>query len=190
MKFKRQQQRAALFLAAGVALLIASFPLDEFFLELVESLESPVLSYFFHWISYELSVLFVLLVMTSLFMWREHKRDWIIPTWLSFLFALVLSYAIKFIVAKERPWEAVQIFGINDYSFPSSHAAAAFAVVPLLDAEYPMFKWFWVSFAVLVAVSRLFLKMHFLSDIIAGALLGYCVGLAVLYLKRRHLLFG
>lgn len=170
----------------GVIVTIASFPVDHSILEFMDWLNNPVLSYFFSRISFSLSLIFVLLIMTSLFMWEEHKKEWILPTWFSFAAALVITYVIKFIVARERPLDAIYFFGLPDYSFPSAHAAATFAVVPILDEEYPALKWFWILFAVLVAVSRIYLKVHFLTDVLAGILIGYAIGLGMLYLKDRH----
>ncbi len=185
----KEQKITLLILAFGVLFLFASFPLDNIVLSYSAHIQNPALSYLFDWVSYALSLVFVLLIMTSLFMWEENKRDWIIPMWCSFVLAVIFSYILKFIVLRERPGEAMSILGFRDYSFPSTHAAVSFSVVPILDAEYPALKWFWILFAVFVALSRLYLRVHFLSDVVAGALLGYCIGKAMVYLKKRHSIF-
>ena len=63
-----------------------------------------------------------------------------------------------------------------DFSFPSFQAMMVFCAVPLLSKEFPKFKYVWVIFACLVAFSRVYLGVHFLSDVIAGALIGYMIG--------------
>jgi undecaprenyl-diphosphatase len=170
----------------GVLVIIACYPLDRPVQHLMQSIENPVLDYLFGGISFPMLLIFVLLIMTSLFMWEEKKREWILPTWFSFFGTFALTTAIKFLVARERPFMDQFFLGLPDYSFPSAHAAVCFAVVPILDREYPTLKWFWILFACLVALSRVYLKVHFLTDVLAGALLGYAVGLGVLYLKERH----
>jgi len=174
----------------GVVFLLFSFVLDSLVADIVSSVQNPALDYLMSWVSYVISLVFVLLFMTSLFMWEENKKDWIIPLWFSSLSAAVISYILKFIVQRGRPGEVMHIFGLVDYSFPSAHAAISFAAIPILDEEYPALKWFWVMFACLIAVSRVYVGAHYLSDVIAGILIGYGIGLAVVYLKRKYSVFG
>jgi len=190
MKISTEQKKTIVIIVFGFLFLLISFPLDELVLNFFDNSTNSVLSYIFNWVSYVLSLVIVLLIMTSLFMWEENKKDWIIPLWFSCFFTLIVIYIIKFIVARERPEEIIQIFGFNDYSFPSAHAGFSFAAVPILDKEYPMLKWFWIIFAVFVVFSRLYLQVHYLSDVIAGALIGYCIGKTVIYLKTKYSIFG
>jgi undecaprenyl-diphosphatase len=61
---------------------------------------------------------------------------------------------------------------LDQFSFPSGHTmhAAAFSIVVL--AYYPGLFWLVVPFAVLVALSRPILGLHYPSDVLAGAALG------------------
>lgn len=178
-------------ISLGIFGLVASFFIDNYVIEKIVLLSNPLFDYIFLWVTLGLFLVFFLMVITSLFMWEENKKDWVIPAWTSFLLAIVVSTLLKLIVARDRPHES--IFGIVEiasFAFPSTHAAASFSVVPILDRIYPSLKWFWVIFAVVVAFSRLYFQVHFLSDIIAGALIGYAIGLGVLYIKQKYNLFG
>jgi membrane-associated phospholipid phosphatase len=64
-------------------------------------------------------------------------------------------------------------------SFPSGHATTAFATAVLLTLWYPRSAGLCISLAVLVGLSRVMLLSHFPSDVLAGALLGTAVALAV-----------
>jgi undecaprenyl-diphosphatase len=64
-------------------------------------------------------------------------------------------------------------------SFPSGHATTAFALAVLLALWYPRFGWVFLGLAGLVGLSRVILGSHFPSDVLAGAVLGSAVSLAV-----------
>lgn len=70
---------------------------------------------------------------------------------------------------------------LDEYSFPSGHTlhAVSFSIVAVY--YYPVLVWLVAPFAVLVALSRMVLGLHYPSDVLAGALLG--TGLALLALQ-------
>jgi len=190
MKINKRTRRTIVFGAFGLVFLLFSFLFDKIIVDFMQVIQIPLFNYFFTWVSYVISLILVLLVMTSLFMWEENKKDWIIPLWFSCLMAFIITYAIKFIVARERPEEIIYLFGLQDYSFPSAHAAVSFAAIPILDEEYPQLKWFWIAFASVVAFSRLYLNLHFVSDVVAGIIIGYAIGRTIVYLKIKHSFLG
>jgi undecaprenyl-diphosphatase len=90
----------------------------------------------------------------------------------------VISFSTKAIVNRERP--AIKdptftaITKANNASFPSGHAAAAFALATSLTIINP--KWYVVvpsyTWAGLVGYSRLYLGVHYPSDVLAGSVVG------------------
>lgn len=72
----------------------------------------------------------------------------------------------------------------DQFSFPSGHSITAFAVAVSLGLSYPGLMAGLLFCAVSVAISRIMLGMHFLSDVVVGssigALLGYAAYLAVM----------
>lgn len=95
--------------------------------------------------------------------------------------ALCCNIILKPLVARLRPFEmntAVQLVIEKplDFSFPSGHTGAAFAVV---SALYFCKNRGWIPalvMAVLIAFSRLYLYVHYPTDVLAGALLGMTAG--------------
>jgi membrane-associated phospholipid phosphatase len=89
---------------------------------------------------------------------------------------------LKEVVRRERP------NGEDDLSFPSGHASNAFALAAVAERHYgwkagvPAY-----ALAGLVAVSRLQRNKHYLSDVLAGATLGYIVGRTVVRVNSRPL---
>jgi undecaprenyl-diphosphatase len=64
----------------------------------------------------------------------------------------------------------------DQFSFPSGHTITAFAVATSLGVFYPPMVLGLAFCAASVAVSRILLGMHFLSDVIVGALIGAALG--------------
>lgn len=68
------------------------------------------------------------------------------------------------------------------YSFPSGHTLHAVCFTLVASAYYPALAPWLAPFALLVAASRLILGLHYLSDVLVGALIGGTIGLVGLYL--------
>jgi undecaprenyl-diphosphatase len=61
-----------------------------------------------------------------------------------------------------------------------------FSILPFLNLEFKKFKYVWIIFCILVSFSRVYLGLHFLSDVFLGGLIGYFIGLFVLsYFKKK-----
>jgi len=101
----------------------------------------------------------------------------------------VNSSVVKELFARPRPCHEIGgipvVQGIHmlvgcgpGKSFPSSHAVNNFAVATLLAFYYRRWRWAFLGWAGLVALSRVAVGVHYPSDIIAGALFG--AGLAYL----------
>jgi undecaprenyl-diphosphatase len=94
---------------------------------------------------------------------------------------LVVYLTVKRATRRKRPcalephcW--ARLVPPDQYSFPSGHTITAFAVATSLSFFYPTLAVLLFCFALCIAVSRIILGMHFLTDVVAGALIG--VGLA------------
>ncbi len=66
----------------------------------------------------------------------------------------------------------------DQFSFPSGHTITAFAMAVSLSAFYPVMLLGLLFCAFSVALSRILLGMHFLSDVLAGAAIGSALGYA------------
>lgn len=99
----------------------------------------------------------------------------------------LLAYrVVKALVQRARPFEnpavAEWVRHIGDAhgaSFPSNHAANSFAGAVILAFYFPRLRSVFYILAVLIAISRIALGVHFPSDVAAGAILGISVGLVV-----------
>ena len=152
---------------------------DNSFSSLIVNYRFSIFTSFMHFISFLGSALFVAVISTLLFAYDKEGRKYIPALWLTLGLALLLIVILKYITARPRPNIAPLELETN-YSFPSAHATAVFAPLILVDKLFPKIKWLWFGVALLVLFSRLYLGVHYISDVIAGALIGYIIGIIVL----------
>lgn len=70
-------------------------------------------------------------------------------------------------------------------SFPSSHAVNNFAFAILLGSFFKEYKFHFIILASLVAFSRVYVGVHYPSDVIFGSILGCIIGFVFVYLHRN-----
>jgi membrane-associated phospholipid phosphatase len=106
------------------------------------------------------------------------------------LVASLASGAVKDLIGRLRPPLADETLSAlvalpADASFPSGHATSAFAAAGVVAALHPRLRAPILGLAALVALSRVYLGVHFPSDVLAGAALGLGIAVAVVALGRR-----
>ena len=107
-------------------------------------------------------------------------KQWAVVEFFGILGLAGVVLAIKFMVRRERPageWGGIYR-NTDPHSFPSGHAARAFLLAVIASALVPPWLaaalWVW---APLVSLARVAMGVHYLSDVVAGAVLGMIVGL-------------
>ncbi len=98
----------------------------------------------------------------------------------------IITQILKKIFARPRPLAvltSVHTFGnaFKCSSFPSGHATTIFAAATILAFSYKKFAPFFYLLAFAVSYSRVYLGMHWPSDVIAGGIIGYAT--SKLFLK-------
>ena len=103
---------------------------------------------------------------------------------------LVGNVCLKNLIARPRPcWldSSVQLLisSPTDYSFPSGHTWSAVTGAWVATAANRKFGWVAIPLAAALAFSRLYLYVHFPSDILMGALIGAALGILAVVLQKR-----
>ncbi len=97
---------------------------------------------------------------------------------------IIGNFILKNLVARERPcWidtDVLMLIAVpEDYSFPSGHTLASTISAVILVQEDKKLGIPAVILAVLIAFSRMYLFVHFPTDILGGLLLGLVIGFSV-----------
>ena len=189
---KKRAMMIGIFILAAA---LISFYFDNEIVNAVSQSRNSILNEFFFGITFVSSEIIVFFFLTSLFLWSERKRKWIFPLWVSLGLSTLASFALKIIVQRQRPFQAgiVSTFQILEkasmslwnFSFPSFQAMLAFCAIPILSKEFPKLKKAWIIFAFFVAFSRVYFGLHFMSDVIAGGIIGYLIGMLVIMHEKK-----
>lgn len=95
----------------------------------------------------------------------------------------ILTQLIKIIVMRPRPYTELSNLILldlgTDYSFPSGHTSTSTAMAYVLSCEYK--RWILMSIPVIVGFSRLYMGVHYPSDVLGGFLLGLVIAYMVEY---------
>lgn len=109
---------------------------------------------------------------------------------------LIVNVILKLSVNRARPWQAYPDLGFQEFhkaigvrepsdsSFPSGHTASLFACAIALVCYYKVKGIPAVAVALLVAISRIYLCMHYPSDVLGGIVIGSACGVAGYFLLK------
>jgi undecaprenyl-diphosphatase len=141
---------------------------------------SSILDQILPWLTYLGSHFAVILFIIVSWVLTKHRK---VLTHLLLLYGIqsAVIYSLKFLVKRERPLFFLEMASkiskgpgeILDPSFPSAHAVFAFMMATLLFHWFPRY---WIIFYIaagFIGWTRIYLGLHYLTDVITGALLGY-----------------
>lgn len=101
--------------------------------------------------------------------------------------ALIATLIVQYLALRPRPEAFRPVINTPNFpSFPSGHAAAAFAFAAVVGLKYRRWLGWALLLAALIGLSRIYLGVHYPSDIFAGAVLGSAVGAAAYGLAKPH----
>jgi membrane protein DedA with SNARE-associated domain/membrane-associated phospholipid phosphatase len=126
--------------------------------------------------------IFGFLIIYSTLLCRDRNLSAVKFIWLNIITTSIITYGMKFVFYNQRPTVITQI--ANSNSFPSGHVALALAaycsVAYILAASYKKYQQniiFWLAgiLVTIIAISRLYLGMHWITDVVGSVLLGIAI---------------
>jgi len=174
------------FYLIGILLLVISFFLDNevanFFVNNRIGFFDGI-AIFIH--NLEAYVLFAFVLIIFLVFRKKNK---ILPLLLTFVIYLGITQLVKVIVVRPRPFTKFDFPDLGESgtnrSFPSGHSTAAASVIRFFEFNRILL-WTWIGITILVMFSRVYLGMHYLSDVIAGFILGYGISDFSIFIVKR-----
>lgn len=136
-----------------------------------------------------------ILIGVVMLIFRRTRRDGVLLAAALMLCLIIGNILLKNIVARDRPcWingSVNMLISVpKDYSFPSGHSMTAFASAVVLLHWDKRFGIPAMILAFLLAFSRLYLYVHFPSDVLVGALIGCAIGVVVCIVGERIIKSG
>lgn len=137
--------------------------------------------------TFTISTILILILFTS---------DAIQLTAIASAIALVISHLpvaiIKKLYPRKRPYLVLEEIHVTDkplkdYSFPSGHTTAIFATLVPFMILMPGSAYVLIPIGILVGISRMYLGLHFPTDVFAGILLGSFTGILSFLIMERFL---
>lgn len=107
----------------------------------------------------------------------EQGMTFLLASLLAFVIELPIYWVLKRSFRRRRPFKVVQAMSpvlkpSDEFSFPSGHTTAAFMIAGIISVCFPDVSALAYSWAALIGLSRVMLRVHFISDVLAGMLLG------------------
>lgn len=132
-----------------------------------------------------------LLAAIAMILSKKYKRQGVLVV-VGILFSLLIgSMLLKNIVARPRPCWLDTSFNMlvavpTDYSFPSGHTLASVTAATILTLSNKKFAFVAIPVALLIAFSRLYLYVHFPSDVLASIIIGIVLGVLVYKIGMKY----
>ena len=161
-----------------------------FFLQ--DYVRTPLLTYIFEFLTaLENAGMLSILICLVMLAVKKTRRIGITASISLILSTLAVNVIIKPLAARTRPFDEFKSLSIlvsppADYSFPSGHSAAAFSVAFVIFLCMP--KKYGIPAVItasLIAFSRLYIGVHYPSDVVIGTLIGCAAALLAKYLYKK-----
>ncbi len=134
---------------------------------------------------------------TLLFLCIRSLRKTGIQMSISLLLEFVtVNLVLKNLVARTRPYEVIDgltilVEKVPDFSFPSGHTGSSFAIAVVIFMTMPRrYGVTAIILATLMGLSRLYVGVHYPSDVVAGALVGIITAMAAVKVIYPRLAAG
>lgn len=157
------------------------------FLYINHNLTNPLFDAVFpalRWFTY---VFWLLLIV---YFWMKNERKLALLLSVSIGVGALFTYPLKFIIDRARPYDVIDSARVLtphefDPSFPSGHAEMSFLATTVISRFHPEYAKYLYAFSFVVALSRVYVGVHYPGDVIGGMILGFVIGKVMIKVAER-----
>ena len=156
-------------------------------LEWIQNIDAQILLFIQQYIRQDMMNWFWIVLGVVLLIPKKTRKSGFTALLALIIGSVITNLVLKTAVARIRPYDAVEglvplVKKLRDYSFPSGHTCASFSCAVIYYKMYPDIKGKGAMvLAVLIALSRLYVGVHYPTDVLGGAIVGWLS--AILALK-------
>lgn len=165
---------------------------DDFFIELINNkMKNKYLDKFMYRVTDLGGAIFSTIFATVLISIGDYNIKFIgIEVLLVLGISQIVVQGLKISLARERPYNMIEHLNtfeiiLKDKSFPSGHTTASFSMATVLTLNMPYIWLIAYIYAIIIGISRIYLAVHYPTDVVAGIILG--VGSSILV--HKYLIF-
>lgn len=157
------------------------------FLRINQDLANPVFDAVFpslRWLTY----VFWLLIIV--YFWIKNEKKLALLLTIGIAVGALFTYPLKFLIDRARPYETIESARLLtphefDPSFPSAHAEMSFLASTIISKFHPEYAKYLYAFSFIVALSRIYVGVHFPGDVLGGIVVGVIIGKAMIRVAKR-----
>lgn len=166
--------------------------LDNFIYEKIMLIKCGLSTLFFKCITFLAGVKFITIVTIILFLliiiFKKYKKLLIV---INSIIEPIILKVTKHLIKRDRP-NILRLVSEGGYSFPSGHSMIAIlfygSIIYLINRYYPKYKfinYILIPLIILIGISRIYLGVHYFTDVIGGFALGLSILNLSIYIYER-----